>query len=171
MHTDDVALPLLGDTTSNQVLIFSPAFAPPPHIEPSYPNYTLPSANQTFPAQPADPPDFQMFIAPTTSFGSAGIPRTGCAMKAASTQTGMFMVTAQQSEGLWLRDNSGWRWQWVVQGLTPSTNYTAFAVLDGTKVSDEIMFVTKSGMSLALHSNRSANNPSVSLVQEGSLVL
>lgn len=149
IHSDGVSLPLLGDTTSNQVLLFSPSFAPPPHVQPSYPNYTLSAANLTFPTAPADPPNYQMFIAPTSSFGSAGIPRTGCALTTAAggTGSGMFMVGAQQSEGLWLRDNDGWRWQWLVQGLAPSTNYTAFAVLDSTKVSEAIMFVTKSGMS------------------------
>ncbi|TCD65161.1 stretch-activated cation channel mid1 [Steccherinum ochraceum] len=146
IHSGDIGSPLLGDTTSNQALLFSPAFAPPPKIDPTYPNYTLPAANLTFPAAPSDPPSFQLFIAPTDAFASAGIPMTGCAVtEAASTAgNGMLLVTPQQSEGLWLRDDDGWRWQWVVQGLTPSTNYTAFAVQDGTKVSDEIMFVTKS---------------------------
>lgn len=154
MHSNDVAFPLLGDTTSNQALLFSPAFANPLVDQPTYPNYTLPPANLTFPAEPTDPPNFQMFLAQTSAFGSAGIPRTGCALKAAAggTGSGMSMLTTQQSEGMWLRDiDEGWRWQWLVPGLAPSTNYTVFAVLDGTKVSDEIMFVTKSGESCCRH--------------------
>ncbi|KAH8092178.1 stretch-activated Ca2+-permeable channel component-domain-containing protein [Cristinia sonorae] len=147
-HTSGASLPLLGDTTSNIALLFSPPFAPPPRIQPTYPNYTLPAANLTFPPEPTDPPNYQLFIAPTSALSSAGIPRTGCALRAAAGGAGteMRLLSSEQSEGMWLRDEAeGWRWQWLVQGLAPSTNYTAFAVLDGTKVSDEIMFSTKSG--------------------------
>lgn len=53
---------------------------------------------------------------------------------------------ASQSEGLWLKDQNGWRWQWVVSGLSPETNYTVYSVTDGTHVAGPINFVTKSSM-------------------------
>jgi calcium channel MID1 len=45
---------------------------------------------------------------------------------------------------LWLRDQTGWRSQWLVGGLNPATNYTAFVVQDSTKISGPIYFLTKS---------------------------
>lgn len=137
-------LPLLGDTTTNQVLLFSPPFSPPSISQPTYPNYTLPSANLTFPSEPSSPPDWALFIAPTSSPAFASLPRTGCAMRAAAGNVG-FYKTSSNSEGLWLRDSDGWRWQWFINGLTPQTNYTVYGVTNGTQVSGPIYFVTKSG--------------------------
>lgn len=136
-------LPLLGDTTTNQVLLFSPPFSPPSISQPTYPNYTLPSANLTFPSEPSSPPDWALFIAPTSSPAFASLPRTGCAMRAAAGNVG-FYKTSSNSEGLWLRDSDGWRWQWFINGLTPQTNYTVYGVTNGTQVSGPIYFVTKS---------------------------
>ncbi|KAI5981857.1 hypothetical protein EDD15DRAFT_2158798, partial [Pisolithus albus] len=36
------------------------------------------------------------------------------------------------------------RSQWFVEGLSPSTNYTAYAIQDRVKVSGPIYFLTKS---------------------------
>jgi len=71
------------------------------------------------------------------------MPQTACAMKAASGK-GTFHQGAAESEGIWLRDDDGWRWQWLVDGLTPLTNYTVYAIQDSLRVSKPINFVTKS---------------------------
>lgn len=140
------SLPLLGDTTSNQALLFSPPFSPPEVSTPTYPNYTLPPANLTFPAAPSSPPNFSMFVAPTTSSALASLPRTGCAMQAVQ-QSGFFYEPSAASEGLWLRDTNGWRWQWFINYLMPETNYTVYAVQNETKVAGPINFRTKTGSS------------------------
>ncbi|OCH89949.1 hypothetical protein OBBRIDRAFT_777729 [Obba rivulosa] len=138
-------LPLLGDTTSNQAFLFSPPFSPPSYTAPTYPNYTLPPANLTFPATPSPPPDFTMFVIPTSQSVLSSMPHTGCALSAAASTGSNNVVTqpTSASQGMWLRDSDGWRWQWLVNGLTPQTNYTAYAVQDGAKVSGPINFVTK----------------------------
>ncbi|KAF7799150.1 hypothetical protein EIP86_010381 [Pleurotus ostreatoroseus] len=143
----DISLPLLGDTTSNQALLFSPPIASAPVPEnPSYPNYTLSSANLSYPVGPSSPLGVTLSIFPTSSSSLSSLPRTGCALRNSSTE-GFVNVGAKESEGLWLKNDDGWRWQWVVNGLQPQTNYTVFAVTNGTHVSGPINFVTKSGKS------------------------
>ncbi|KAH9946563.1 stretch-activated Ca2+-permeable channel component-domain-containing protein [Amylocystis lapponica] len=142
IHEQLLTLPLLGDTTSNQAFLFSPPFSPPQGDFPTYPNYTLPPANLSVPAAPSSPPDFSIFVAPSTSSALASLPRTGCAMAAA--QNGSQYVPSSGSQGLWLRDSDGWRWQWMLNFLSPLTNYTAYAVQNGTKVSEYVYFATKS---------------------------
>lgn len=142
MHEILDTFPLLGDTTANQVLLFSPPFSPLTSEDPSYPNYTLPIANTSAPSPPSSPPSFSLTISPTSS-SLTSLPQTGCALKA-QISTGTVI-----NETLWPRDASGWRNQWVVNGLFPLTNYTAYVVEDGTKVSGPLYFVTKSGMFLA----------------------
>lgn len=152
-----VSLPLLGDTTSNQALLFSPPIASgPSHETPSYPNYTLPAANSSYPVGPSSPLGVTLSIIPTTSSALSTLPRTGCALRN-STAEGLLNVGAKESEGLWLKDDDGWRWQWMVNGLTPQTNYTIFAITDTTHVSGPINFVTKSGeYFLITHNSRAA---------------
>lgn len=136
IHETLPQLPFLGDTTSNQALLFSPPFDPPPYTPPTYPNYTLPPANLSLPSPPSNSPNFTLVILATAD--SVSIPRTGC------------FLSSQQSVGtparkdLWLRDRKGWRSQWFMEGLTPSTNYTAYIVQDEIKVSGPIYFATKS---------------------------
>lgn len=155
MHQVLDTLPLFGDTTSNQAIIFSPPFD---HdslsiTQPSFPNYTLPPANLSFPSPPASPPNFTLFIAPTDSSVLTSSLRTGCALQSLQ-GPGIFQFSPGRSLGLWPRDTNGWRWQWLVNGLTPSTNYTAYAI-DGTAVSGPIFFATKSGMPFLLPPYRS----------------
>lgn len=57
----------------------------------------------------------------------------------------MYDETGSAADGLWLKDEAGWRWQWLISGLQPQTNYTAYVVQNNTKVSQPINFVTKSG--------------------------
>jgi hypothetical protein len=134
--------PLLGDTTSNEAILFSPPFAPAPNEQPTYPNYTLPLANLTLPTPPSSP-NFTLILSPTSSSLAAGL-QTGCRL--ASTQSSGNQI----SQSPWLRDQDGWRSQWLIGGLTPTTNYTAFVIQDSTKVSGPIYLVTKSGKSAHL---------------------
>ncbi|KAH9840768.1 stretch-activated Ca2+-permeable channel component-domain-containing protein [Rhodofomes roseus] len=136
-------VPLFSDSTANQVLMFSPPFSPSNMSSPSYPNYTLPAANQTFPPEPTSPPDYSLFIAATTSSAFMTLPRTGCAFRGSASNVGQFL-TSSRSEGLWLRDTDGWRWQWFVNGLVPMTNYTAYAVKNESQVAGPVYFATKS---------------------------
>ena len=66
-------------------------------------------------------------------------------MRSATTDGAQTFGTAQ-SDGLWLKDQNGWRWQWVVTGLSPQTNYTVYSITDSTHVAGPINFVTKSGV-------------------------
>lgn len=43
-----------------------------------------------------------------------------------------------------LRDSNGWRTQWLLEGLEPSTNYTVFVVESAETVSPPLYFSTKS---------------------------
>jgi calcium channel MID1 len=150
MHEiSDVSLPLLGDTTSNQALLFSHPLAPaPPVTQPTYPNYTLPPANLSLaPDPPSVPVGMSVVITPTSSLEPGALPMTGCAMRDAAVP-GMMTVDDKpnDSNGLWLKDEQGWRYQWLVSGLQAQTNYTAYVVQNSTKVVGPINFVTKSGL-------------------------
>ncbi|TFK51406.1 hypothetical protein OE88DRAFT_1659410 [Heliocybe sulcata] len=142
MHQVLTAIPLLGDTTSNQALIFSPPFSPPDIIAPTYPNYTLPPANLSYPTQPSSggSPNFKLVLAPTSSSSLASQPRTGCALSSVSSSG------SQIFETLWQRDELGWRSEWLMGGLTPLINYTVYVIENETKVSGPIYFATKSAL-------------------------
>ncbi|KIJ19438.1 hypothetical protein PAXINDRAFT_42878, partial [Paxillus involutus ATCC 200175] len=130
-------LPVFGDATANQAIIFSPAFYPASTEQPTYPNYTLPPANLSIPDNPPSVPTFNLVIGLTSSQLSS-LPQTACALLNTSS-TGSII-----SNGLWLRDIDGWRSQWLVDGFSPSTNYTAYVIQDQLKVSGPIYFATKS---------------------------
>ena len=138
-------VPLLGDTTSNQALLFSAPFDSSPPAgsffpQPTYPNYTLSPANLSLPAPPPSP-NFTLVLSPTSIASPlTNLQQTGCRLTAINS-TGTIL-----NDTLWLRDIKGWRNQWLVDGLSPLTNYTAYVVQDSTKVSGPIYFVTKSGM-------------------------
>lgn len=135
-------VPLLGDTTANQAVLFSHVFLPIPIEQPSFPNYTLLPANLSAPDIPSPLPNFTLVIAPTSAQLSS-LPRTACALLNTSSSTGSIV-----SNDPWLRSSEGWRSQWLVAGLSPSTNYTAYVIQDALKVSGPIYFTTKSGKSL-----------------------
>lgn len=136
-HLND--LPFLGDTTSNEALLFSPVYAGYTKNQPQYPQYNLPPANLTKPTAPASP-NATLIISPTSS-NLAAVPQTGCRLRTAQSSGN------QVSEGSWLLDENGWRSQWLVGGLLPSTNYTVFVVQGNTTVSGPIYILTKSGES------------------------
>ena len=85
----------------------------------------------------------------------SGFPVSACAVRrlqgarvVGSQGAGVGAGTAEAR--LVARDEGAWRMQWLVEGLDPQVNYTAFVVLEGTKVAGPIQFVTKSGKQLEL---------------------
>ena len=137
LHQYLSSLPLFADSTSNQAIIFSPPFQPAPDLSfPSFPNYTLPPPNLSLPDQPSSHPNLTLVISPTTT--TTTLIRSSCALLATSS------VGTIINQSLWIPDDNGWRLQWLVDDLSPSTNYTAFVVQDGAKVSGPIYFTTKS---------------------------
>jgi len=137
LHKTLTTLPFFGDTTSTQALIQSHPFAPFDIVKPTYKNYTLPSANMSQPAMPTTTPNMTLILTPTVANSNG--PRTGCFLSSQQRSSGTVI-----NETLWARDVSGWRRQWLIDGLTPSTNYTAFVLQDTTQVSGPIYFATKS---------------------------
>jgi calcium channel MID1 len=132
-------LPFLGDTTSNQAILFSSPFQKVENNPPTYPNFTLPAANMSQPPLPSTIPNYTLILSPTSSGFANGL-KTGCFLSTQNTSG----TIANQS--LWVRGDEGFRTQWLMGGLTPSTNYTAFILeQNNTKVSGPIFFATKSG--------------------------
>ena len=149
LHAPLTDLPFFGDSTSNEALLYSPPFLPPaPAPEPAYPNYTLPQANTTPPSPPSSTPNFTLFLAPLDVALPALLPQTACAIRAGVTGNASVAQSAEVlKEQLWLRDESGWRKEWLVGQLEPLTNYSVYAIQDGTRLSGPIYFTTKSGAS------------------------
>jgi calcium channel MID1 len=90
-----------------------------PPLPPTFPNYTL-------------------ILSPTSSGFANGF-QTSCFLSNQNTSGTI------ANESLWARGDEGFRTQWLMGGLTPSTNYTVFVLQNNTKVSGPIFFVTKSG--------------------------
>jgi calcium channel MID1 len=130
-----------GDSTSNQALLFSPIFSQPAETTvPKFPNYTFPPANLSQPDAPTDAPSYTILIAPTSK-NLTSLPQTTCAIQNVSDQVGNVV-----SQDMWLKgEDDGWRSQWLVSGLTPSTNYTTYIIQDNTILTSPAYFVTKSG--------------------------
>jgi calcium channel MID1 len=141
-------LPLLGDATSNQAILFSAPFAVTQPPEATFPNYTLPQANLFLPQYTGgtQSSNVSLILAQTSAQSNniklTDIPQTGCSISARQSSN----VGTILNQTLWSRGVDGWRNQWLIGGLTPSTNYTAYVVQDGTKVSGPIFFATKSGL-------------------------
>ncbi|KAF7327424.1 putative acetate kinase [Mycena kentingensis (nom. inval.)] len=129
--------PLLGDSTATQALLFSPPFSPNVQQDPTYPNYTLPAANLSFPAVPTNPTNFTVVLSQTSN-ALTNMQQTACMLK---TQNSTGIVA---KDTLWLRDSEGWRNEWLFTGLTPKTNYTVYAIASSYKVAGPIFFTTKS---------------------------
>ncbi|THV06242.1 hypothetical protein K435DRAFT_711798 [Dendrothele bispora CBS 962.96] len=139
LHETLDRLPLFGDTTANQALLFSPPFGQVPISDPRYPNYTLAVPGLDMPSPPSSSPNFTLVVAET----SASTPLT-------SMQQTACMISSQKTSGSivnessWPRDSDGWRTQWILNGLTAQTNYTAYVIQDNVKLSGPIYFTTKS---------------------------
>ncbi|KAF8130591.1 stretch-activated Ca2+-permeable channel component-domain-containing protein [Boletus edulis] len=95
------------------------------------------NANLPAPDIPSSIPNFTLVIAPTSAQLSS-LPQTACALLNTSSTVSI------AGNDPWLRSSEGWRSQWLVDGLTPSTNYTAYVIQDVFKVSGPIYFATKS---------------------------
>ncbi|KAH9032281.1 stretch-activated Ca2+-permeable channel component-domain-containing protein [Lactarius pseudohatsudake] len=147
LHAPVQDLPFFGDSTANEALLFSPPFLPPePAPQPTFPNYTLPQANISLSsAQPSqNSPNFTLFLAPLSA-GLSALPQTACAIRAGVTSNTQAAQSARVlAEQLWLRDELGWRKEWLVGLLTPLTNYSVYAIQDGTRLAGPIYFTTKS---------------------------
>ncbi|KAG8737873.1 stretch-activated cation channel mid1, partial [Ceratobasidium sp. 428] len=142
VHQRMTQLPLLGDASSSQAILFSPPFLPPSFTEPKYPNYTFQPAIPNIPSPPPIPPapNTTLLLFPTANANeTVWLTNSACAL--ASKLGGALTNTATRTV---LRDSDGWRTQWFVEGLSPSTNYTAYVVEDGAKVSGPSYFLTKS---------------------------
>ena len=116
--------------------------------DPRYPNYTLPSPENPFSNALPPPTNFSytLLLAPTSA-GLSSRPQTACALNGAVNPRTNGTLANQQ---LWLRDAAdGYRTEWLINGLTPSTNYTMYSILNGVKVAGPQYFVTKSGMTSA----------------------
>ncbi|KZT38876.1 hypothetical protein SISSUDRAFT_1061596 [Sistotremastrum suecicum HHB10207 ss-3] len=137
LHTVLDGLPLLGDTTASQALIFSPSFSSLPISSPSYPNYTLPESNTTMPNAPPNVPNFTLALFPTSS-SPPSLAKSACAV------LGQQSANENMTTSLAFRGSEGFRTQWLVEDLDNRTNYTAFVVQDGAKVSEAIFLSTKS---------------------------
>ncbi|KAF7312099.1 putative acetate kinase [Mycena indigotica] len=129
--------PLFGDSTASQALLFSPPFSAPNQQDPTYPKYILPPGNLSAAIPPSNPINFTVIVSPTSN-SLTSMQQTACMLK---TQNSTGVVA---KEGLWMRDSSGWRMEWLFTGLTAKTNYTVYAIESGYKVAGPIFFTTKS---------------------------
>ncbi|KAK0436385.1 stretch-activated cation channel Mid1 [Armillaria borealis] len=139
MHKILTDPPSLGDTTATQAIIFSPVFSEVfPSEVPTYPNYSLPSANLSIPTIPSMTSNFSLIFSETTGPSPlTSMLQTGCALKSQNSTGNIINQT------MWLPNEDGWRTQWIIDDLTPGTNYTAYVVND-TTVSGPMYFLTKS---------------------------
>jgi hypothetical protein len=143
-------MPYLGDTTSTQSLLFSPLLLASPQPQPNYPNYTLPPVIMTPPAIP----DFSfseldLLIIPTGSSPTeSGLDNSHCAALNSNITTGALgstnLVVNATTEWMAIGDEEGYRTYWVIGGLMPSSNYTAYYYESTTRtLSQSIWFTTK----------------------------
>lgn len=153
--------PYLGDTTGSMALLFSRPFGGRPFDEPKWPNYTLPVADAPLPVPPDSPSNYTLVIAETSNSIASAIPQTGCALRSSSMNLLSNSSRANVrivDRKLWLRDEKGWREQWVIDGLRSSSNYTYYVLENGVGVSGPAYFVTKDGNVLSLLSTLSLSN-------------
>ncbi|GJJ14383.1 hypothetical protein Clacol_008647 [Clathrus columnatus] len=155
-------LPQVGDTTATQGIFFSPEFASSNHISPTFPNYTLPLGVLDPPSPPANPPNFTLILLPTQELSSqpqlsnsaCGLQRITNGIDGAiviSPSSGVSDNGVNVTTSMVLKDiKRGWRFQWLVEGLQPSTNYTIWTILDGVFVAGPINTLTKSAWAIPL---------------------
>jgi calcium channel MID1 len=132
---------LLGDTTSNLAIVFSPLLLNVSIAKPEFPNYTLPPANISMESVPPSLATMNVSYAlfPTSSSPVGRLPHTGCALRASNSTGNTINGT------LWQHEPTAWRTEWLIGGLTPATNYTLIAIVNDTHVSKPMNFATKSG--------------------------
>lgn len=141
---------LLGDTTTNQALLFSPVLLAAPQAQPTYPNYTLPPAQMDLPGLPEfSLPTFDLVVVPTAaSPTNQALDQSLCAIQAANSSTGSIaqasnMVVNATTTWSAIAGEEGYRTYWVVGGLQPGTNYTAWYTQGDGTLSQPTWFATK----------------------------
>jgi calcium channel MID1 len=173
-------VPLPGDTTSSQVIVFSPVLYNDPIPQPTYPNYTLPDANLQ-----VDPWDIILATHSTNSSNSleSNFPmgRDPVSMLIVQTEvspiqhglrnSGWAIVESAESykndpstvieepddtDTIWstVGGQQGYRQIQVWTGLSPATNYTVWAMSATFTLSQPAFFVTKHGELLAVETVR-----------------
>ncbi|KAL1405281.1 stretch-activated cation channel mid1 [Vanrija albida] len=142
--------PLLGDTTSSSVLLFSPVLLHESIAEPQYPNYTLPKAEVDLPQwDEADTVtrNTRFVILPTElSPASVGLGNSIAAIDKVVRDRNLTLLNATRSGTQWMNVENfdGFRYWGYFQGLQPETNYTAWLVEDNTFIKSEpSWFATK----------------------------
>lgn len=135
---------LFGDSTGTQAILFSSPFESVQVTQPGFPNYTLPPVQAPFSvSQSSSTPQFNLTLIETSS-ASGLLTQSSCALRATSS------VGTVKSQMNWIREEAeGWRWKWLVEGLTPGTNYSAFMSQDNRNVSGPLYFTTKSSQYLS----------------------
>ena len=127
IQTVATTVPVLGDTTSSHLLLFTPTFLAPPPDQASpqtYPNYQIPPPvfNVT---PPSATPNHTLFIFPS-SFTDDGLARSSCAVKK---RAGRVNGTTVVDREMRLVKGKGWREMLVLDGSTgldPGGNYTVW---------------------------------------------
>ncbi|KAF8648884.1 hypothetical protein AX16_006159 [Volvariella volvacea WC 439] len=130
--------PIFGDSTSTEAILFShPVLRLPNETQSSFPNYTLQPALPSLSIPQDTSLNLSLVIAEATS--AIGIPQTACMVVSLGTPANVFF-----NQTLWSRDRSVWRSQYLVDGLSPATNYSVYVVQNDTKISGPLFFATKS---------------------------
>ena len=156
LHLLSRSKPLYGDATSTSALLLSDPISDTatPFQEPSYPQYDLPPSIPPIPGAPeiAQSTNSTLIIFPTSSLIStdgqptSDLSQSGCFLQSlSSSQTSGVTIASS----LVLRNQAeGWRTQFLVEGLQPSTNYTFYTLTTtqggGRNLSDPAYFKTKS---------------------------
>ena len=117
-------------------------------MDPTYPNYTLLPANVSTMASPPTPPSQTLLVFQTSNISSSILEFNRSACGITHVPGNVVSFGNPLTTTTVLRDTNGWRTQWVLEGLTPSTNYTVFIVENTTVISGPLYFLTKSGQSL-----------------------
>ncbi|KIM29726.1 hypothetical protein M408DRAFT_328587 [Serendipita vermifera MAFF 305830] len=154
LHAFSSSHPLYGDAASTSALVFSEPISDTaiPFKEPDYPRYDLPSPNPPAPSPPDSTrsSNSTLIVIPTSSLLSADgrststLTSSSCFLQSlAAGNTGPTITPS-----LVLRSQEeGWRTQFLVDGLQPSTNYTFYTLTaqgSGTRLSAPAYFKTKS---------------------------
>ncbi|WWC69498.1 uncharacterized protein I206_103440 [Kwoniella pini CBS 10737] len=145
LHSISSSLPFLGDTTSNQALIFSPLLYSYFEPEPSYPNYTLPSPD--LPVVPLNDlssdsmisgnstlsSNLTLYVVPTNSDNSPTLNQleySQCAISLAVNATGSIaeklIIKTEEPQWSAVDNDEGYRQYWVIGDLQANTNYTTW---------------------------------------------
>lgn len=157
LHTSSSSIPLYGDATGTSALLFSGPIADTaiPFQEPASPRYELPGSDLSSP----NPPDIAksvnstLIILPTSSLISAdgrltsSLTSSGCFLQTLASLVAPGGANPTVTSSLVLRNQAeGWRTQFLVNGLQPSTNYTIYTLTakgSGASLSAPAYFKTK----------------------------